>query len=211
MQGYKKLLSYQLARVIFDLTWEFVPEFYFRIEDSRQRDQMKQAARSLKQNIVEGSEERSLSSKLKLLDVARSSLGELLEDYEDIQRYQNLPRWNKNDSRLVKLREVIEGYCPSGPSPSGTSGSPGSSSKATVGVILQAMGIRGTRGTRRTRWEEKKERPEELEIVVNYLIDLLVRCGYLLDRQLDAVERKHQLEGGYTEKLHRKRREYRGY
>ena len=207
MQGYKKLISYQLARIVFDLTWEFVPEYYFKIEDSRQRDQMKQAARSLKQNIVEGSEERSLSSKLKLLDVARSSLGELLEDYEDIQRHRNLPRWDKNDSRLVKLHAVIEVYFFSGISAPDTSGSPGSF-KVTVAAVLQAVGIRGTRGTRRTRWENRRE---ELETVVNYLIDLRVRCGYLLDRQLDAVERKHQLEGGYTEKLHRERREHRGY
>jgi four helix bundle suffix protein len=44
--------------------------------------------------------------------------------------------------------------------------------------------------------------------VVNYLIDLLTRSGYLLDRQINAVEEKHQREGGYRENLLKKRLEY---
>ncbi len=53
--GYKQLISYKLAQTAFDLGWDFVPKYYRRIEDSRQRDQIKQALRSHKQNIVEGS------------------------------------------------------------------------------------------------------------------------------------------------------------
>lgn len=107
--GYKSLISYKLARIAFDLGWDFVPQYYRRIEDSRQRDQIKQALRSHKQNIVEGSSERSLSAKLKLYDVAKSSGMEALEDFEDILRFERLPRWNKNDPRLRKLRQVFEG------------------------------------------------------------------------------------------------------
>lgn len=71
--GYKQLISYKLARIAFDLGWDFVPKYYSKYEDHRQRDQIKQALRSYKQNIVEGSSERSLSSKLKLYDVAKAS------------------------------------------------------------------------------------------------------------------------------------------
>lgn len=71
--GYKSLISYKLANIAFILGWEFVPLYYSKYEDGRQRDQIKQALRSDKQNIVEGSSERSLSSKLKLYDVAKSS------------------------------------------------------------------------------------------------------------------------------------------
>jgi len=53
--GYKGLISYKLARIAFELGWDFVPRYYKRIEDGRQRDQIKQALRSHKQNIVEGS------------------------------------------------------------------------------------------------------------------------------------------------------------
>ena len=110
MEGYKQLISYQLTLIEFCLVWEFVPEYYFKIEHGRQRDQIKQAARSKKQNIVEGSEERSLSSKLKFYDVARSSGAELGEDLEDILRLEGLPRWDKNDPRLKKIRLKIENF-----------------------------------------------------------------------------------------------------
>jgi len=65
--GYKQLISYKLAKVAFDLGWDFVPKYYSKYEDHRQRDQIKQALRSHKQNIVEGSSERSLSPKTKSL------------------------------------------------------------------------------------------------------------------------------------------------
>ena len=52
--GYKSLISYKLANIAFILGWEFVPLYYSKYEDGRQRDQIKQALRSHKQNIVEG-------------------------------------------------------------------------------------------------------------------------------------------------------------
>lgn len=129
--GYKGLISYKLAQIAFDLGWDFVPSYYNRLEDSRQRDQIKQALRSYKQNIVEGSSERSLSSKLKLYSVA-------------------------------KVKEVFGGL----------------------------------------------EGKEELETILNYLIDLIKRGGYLLDKQINAIEEKHRVEGGYNENLLKKRLAY---
>lgn len=188
-QGYKSLISYKLAQIAFDLGWDFVPQYYSKYEDGRQRDQIKQALRSDKQNIVEGSSERSLSSKLKLYDVAKSSGNEALEDFEDILRREGLPRWDKEDPRLKKLHQIFEGYpCPN---PSNPSPPPFPSTKK----VLEELG--GAEGK------------EGLEIVVNYLIDLLVRSGYLLDKQMNSLEEKHQKEGGYNEKLLRKRLEFR--
>lgn len=180
--GYKQLISYQLAQIAFDLGWNLVPQYYPKNEDARQRDQIKQALRSLKQNIVEGSSERSLSSKLKLYDVARSSGSEALEDFEDILRHLRLVRWHHRDPRLVRLRQFFE-TGPSIPSLPSTSS------------VSQALG--GLEGQ------------DGIEATVNYLIDLLIRCGYLLDKQLDAVETKHQQEGGYSENLLKRRLEYR--
>lgn len=192
MEGYKSLLSYKLTLIQFCLTWEFVPEYYYKIEDGRQRDQIKQAVRSKKQNLAEGSSERSLSSKLKLYDVARSSGSELSEDYEDILRLVNLSRWSKDDYRLKKIRFITERFSSSDPSdppiPSCES-------------VLEAIGIRRVRGTRWIR--------EEIEIIVNYLIDLNARSNYLLDQQIRGIEKKHETEGGYNENLLRKRLEYR--
>lgn len=180
--GYRSLISYKLAQIAFDLGWDFVPKYYRKIEDSRQRDQIKQALRSLKQNIVEGSSERSLSSKLKLYDVAKSSGMEALEDFEDILRLENLPRWHKNDPRLRKLQAFFEFSNPSNPP------------NPSISSVLEVL--------------EGKEGREGLEAIVNYLIDLLIRCGYLLDRQMNAVEEKHRKEGGYNENLLKKRLEY---
>lgn len=193
MEGYKKLLSYKLTLIQFLLTWEFVPQYYFRIEDGRQRDQLKQAVRSKKQNLVEGSDERSLSSKLKLFDVARSSGGELGEDFEDILRLEGLPRWPKDDSRLLKIQNKVEIFDPC----SACSPCPSCSS------VLETQGIRRIRGTRSTRWTR-----QEIEIIVNYLIDLNARSNYLLDQQIRAVEKKHQTEGGYNENLLKRRLDY---
>ncbi len=177
--GYKSLISYKLSQLAFDLGWDFVPKYYHKIEDGRQRDQIKQALRSLKQNIVEGSSERSLSSKLKLYDVAKASGMEALEDFEDILRLERLPKWNKDDLRLKKLRQRFESYPPN---------------PSTSPIPSQSLG--GLEGR------------EGLEVIVNYLIDLLIRCGYLLDKQINAVEEKHRTEGGYRENLLRKRLEY---
>lgn len=186
--GYKQLISYKLAQIAFDLGWDFVPRYYPKIEDSRQRDQIKQALRSHKQNIVEGSSERSLSRKLNLYDVAKSSGMEAKEDFEDILRFENLPRWDKDDPRLKKLRQLLEGYHNSNPS------NPPTSPKPSVSAVLEALG--GLEGK------------EGLEAVLNYLIDLLVRSGYLLDKQMNSLEEKHRREGGYNENLLKKRLEF---
>lgn len=187
--GYKQLFSYKLAQIAFIIGWEFVPLYYQKYEDHRQRDQIKQALRSDKQNIVEGSSERSLSSKLKLYDVAKSSGMEALEDFEDILRFEHLQPWDKNDPRLIKLRRFIENYPPN---PSNSSYPPNIASvKAILGIKTEGLGGR-----------------EGIDGIVNYLIDVLVRGGYLLDKQINAVETKHEAEGGYSENLLKKRLAY---
>lgn len=190
--GYKKLLSYKLSQIAFILGWEFVPLYYYKYEDHRQRDQIKQALRSYKQNIVEGSSERSLSSKLKLYDVAKSSGMEALEDFEDILVFERLPRWNKFDLRLIKLHRYIEGYSSNSSYPSNPSHSP------SIASVKEILGIK----------KEGLGGKEGIEGIVNYLIDLLIRGGYLLDKQINAVEKKHETEGGYSENLLKKRLAY---
>ncbi|MFH1840984.1 MAG: four helix bundle suffix domain-containing protein [Candidatus Shapirobacteria bacterium] len=104
--GYKYLLSYQYALVICDLTAEFCLIFLAGREWLRQRDQMNQAARSGKQNIVEGYELQSLESYIKLLGVAQGSLMELLEDYQDYLRQHHLAIWPKESIKMRELRDV---------------------------------------------------------------------------------------------------------
>ncbi|MDO8515581.1 MAG: four helix bundle suffix domain-containing protein [bacterium] len=104
--GYKYLLTYQYSLIICDLTVEFCQKYYFGREFMRQRDQMTQAARSGKQNIVEGYEVESLETYIKLLGVARGSIFELLEDYNDFLRQNNLRIWNKNEPKMRELRDL---------------------------------------------------------------------------------------------------------
>ena len=104
--GYRKLLSYQMATIIYDLTVIFCRKFLD--PKSRTNDQMIQAARSGVQNIAEGSQTSGTSKKteLKLVGVARASLEELLRDYEDFLRQRGLRLWDKNTPKAHTIRTL---------------------------------------------------------------------------------------------------------
>lgn len=104
--NYKQLLSYQKANVIFCLTYYFV-EHYIQKGD-RTYDQMLQAARSGKQNIIEGSAASSTSAKteIKLINVAKASLQELLEDYEDYLKTRGFRQWEEDSEELKAMRDL---------------------------------------------------------------------------------------------------------
>lgn len=96
-------------------------------------------------------------------------------------KLEKLAKWRKEDYRLKKLRQLFESY------PNPTTPPPPS-------ISLLKKELEGKEG---------------LEAIVNYLIDLLIRSGYMLDKQINALEIKHQTEGGYNENLLRKRLDYR--
>lgn len=104
--GYKKLFSYQKAEIIYDATVYFTNRF-FRSFD-RTIEQMVQAARSGKQNIAEASQTSGTSKEMeiKLTNVARASLEELLIDYQDFLRVRNLLEWPKNHPFAKRLIEL---------------------------------------------------------------------------------------------------------
>jgi four helix bundle suffix protein len=105
--GYQNLLSYQRAEIVFDATVRFCRRFLDRRD--RTVDQMVQAARSGKQNIVEGSMASGTSkeTEIKLTNVARASLEELLTDFRDILRLKGTKEWDKNSPEVERLRELI--------------------------------------------------------------------------------------------------------
>lgn len=107
--GYRRLRAYQLAEALCDLTAIFVRRFVSR--GSRTCDQMEQAARSGKQNIAEGSAASATSkeTEIKLTNVAKASLEELLLDYEDYLRQHSLPLWDKTHPRTLQLRSYLRG------------------------------------------------------------------------------------------------------
>lgn len=102
--GYKNLLSYRKAVIVYDATYRFCERFLSPRD--RTVDQMVQAARSGKQNIVEASMASGTSkeTEIKLTNVARASLEELLEDYHDYLRTRGLQLWDKEsrEARFVR-------------------------------------------------------------------------------------------------------------
>ena len=104
--GYANLLSYQKSQIIYDATVKFCDRFIDR--KSRTHDQMVQAARSGNKNIAEGSQVSGTSkeSELKLVNVARGSLEELLGDYQDYLRQHGLRLWEKNSREALFVRKL---------------------------------------------------------------------------------------------------------
>ena len=103
---YRNLIAYRKAVVIYDLTYLFCERF-IAIGD-RTKDQMIQAARSGKQNIVEGKAASLTSAEthLKLLGVARASFQELLEDFIDYLRARKLRIWESDSKEVEAMRDL---------------------------------------------------------------------------------------------------------
>jgi len=167
--GYRELRSFAAATILYDTTVTFCERFLDK--RSRTVDQMVQAARSGRQNIAEGSRAAATSSQteLRLINVARASLDELLLDYEDFLRQRRLPAWTKEHPEAVRVRD---------------------------------------------RWkEDRTDRTDQSDlytewldcsdpgVVANAMICLIHQTNYLLDRQINALEKAFIGDGGYSENL----------
>jgi four helix bundle suffix protein len=195
--GYRKLKSFQVAQLVFDVTVRFCDRYIDK--RSRTCDQMVQAARSGVQNIAEGSQASGTSKKseLKLTNVARASLEELRLDYEDFLRQRGLPIWNRNDPHR---QELIDRRC------------------ATADEVAAWVreehdrgrsGRSGPHGQRLSTPSTKSTQSTFPELAANAALVLLAVACSLLDRQLAAQARAFEAEGGFTERLYRVRSENR--
>jgi len=104
--NYQKLFSYRKAEIVYDLTYRFCQRFLTR--GDRTIDQMIQAARSGKQNIAEGSKASGTSkeTEIKLTNVARASLEELLVDFHDFLRVRDMRIWEKDSKEARFVRQI---------------------------------------------------------------------------------------------------------
>lgn len=104
--NYRSLIAFQKAECIYDITYYFAHKYFAK--GDRTIDQMIQAARSGRQNIAEGSQAGATSSEteLKLINVARASLQELLLDYEDYLRVRGLTQWPVSSEKSIRCRRV---------------------------------------------------------------------------------------------------------
>jgi len=183
--GYRKLKSFQVAELVYDVTTRFCDRYIDR--RSRTHDQMVQAARSGVQNIAEGSQASGTSKKmeLKLTNVARASLEELRRDYEDILRQNNLPLWPRDDPRRAEL----------------IARRPRNAEDFAAWVQdVHDHGLHGPNGlsTSSTRCTYK-------EIAANGALALITVACSLLGRQIATQAAAFEAEGGFTERLHRVR------
>ena len=103
---YQTLLSFQKAEVVYDITFRFAHKYLGR--GDRTVDQMIQSARSGKQNILEGSKAATTSkeTEIKLTNVGRASLEELLADYRDYLRVRDLRIWDKDSKEALFVRDL---------------------------------------------------------------------------------------------------------
>lgn len=192
--GYRNLKSFQIAQLVYDVTVRFCDRYIERF--SRTKDQMVQAARSGVQNIAEGSKASGMSKKteLKLTNVARAGLEELRLDYEDFLRQRGLSQWARGDPRrdaLINRRcataaEVAQWVKEFHGGLSGHDGQDGQNGPSTL----------STTSTRSTY----------PEIAANAALALIAVACSLLDRRLASQAETFEKEGGFTERLYKRRR-----
>ena len=180
--GYRELRTFQSATLIYDATYWFCEKYCDKY--SRMIDQMVQAARSGRQNIAEGSRAAATSSQteLRLVNVARASLEELLLDYEDFLRHRRQPLWGKDDPEAQAVRRVA-----------------GDHHSDWSDLIDQK------RAALYAEWLEH----DDPFVRANALICLIHQTNYLLDQQIAALEKQFVEQGGYSEQLAAKRLKHR--
>ena len=199
--GYRQLKTFQLARLIYDVTVRFCDRYVDR--RSRTHDQMVQAARSGTQNIAEGSVDSGTSKKseLFLTNIAKGSLEELQLDYEDYLRQRGLPQWPPQHPALLRFKALrcstLQGF------------------RAWVG---EEHG-RTPEGHGQTRGEaggvgpctsvSVRVPPPPDEIAANGALSLLNLCLFLLGQQIGQQASDFEQHGGFKERMYRVRSQHR--
>ena len=171
--NYKDLLCYKKSLCVYDVTYYFAHKYLQK--GDRTIDQMVQAARSGKQNIVEGCMASATSAKteIKLLNVAKASLQELLEDFEDYLKTRGHRQWEENSVELETMRRVGKEH--------------------NDGEYFMQLA---------------QTRPPET--IANMAIVLIKQADYLLHRQIQRLSDDFVQEGGFSERMTRIRKNYRG-
>lgn len=196
--GYHHLISFQVARLLYDMTVRFVDRYI--PQGSRTWDQMEQAARSGVRNIAEGSVLSATTKKLEmnLTNVARASLDELKSDYEDFLVQRKLPLWPARDPRRYELTKA---RC---------------KDANELALWIRAVWQREKeerlglpQGTRTARTPSTRKEQAYAEICANVGQALCVVAIGLLGNQVDSQARTFEREGGFSEKLYKVRKEIR--
>jgi four helix bundle suffix protein len=220
--GYRKLKSFQVAQLAYDVTARFCDRYIEK--RSRTHDQMVQAARSGVQNIAEGSQASGTSKKteLKLTNVARASLEELRLDYEDFLRQRGLAQWPPDHPALMRFKakrcatlEQVRAWVKDergGQTRTGTDEHGlGKGGRPSVPVSVPVSGPASVPASVRASVPVRGRpcAPGSAELVANAALSLLNLACHLLDKQLATLEEAFLEEGGFTERLYRLRNQRR--
>ena len=211
--GYRKLKSFQVAQLVYDLTVRFCDRYIEK--HSRTHDQMVQAARSGVQNIAEGSQASGTSKKteLKLTGVARASLEELRQDFQDFLRQRGLEQWPPEHPALVRFKtrrcatlEQVQDWVQEERRLARTDAAPHGRTQTNTDAHGPA---------RKTKSVKVGGRPcasvfSSAHLAANAALSLLNLDCRLLDRQLAAQAAAFEKDGGFTERLYRVRNQRRG-
>ncbi len=193
--GYRKLKSFQVAQLVYDVTVRFCDRYIDR--RSRTHDQMVQAARSGVQNIAEGSQASATSKKaeLKLTQVARASLEELKLDYEDFLRQRGVAQWQRDNPLR---QELIDRRCQTADEVAAwVIEAAKKSVESGQGFEMSTLSTTSTTSTSFTQFYP--------EISANAVLALLAVACALLDRQVARLAADFETAGGFTERLYRVR------
>ena len=194
--GYEKLVSYQVAKLLYAMTVRFVDRYI--PAGSRTADQMEQAARSGERNIAEGSNISATTKKLELdlTNVARASIDELRKDYESFLEHRKLPLWEPMDPRR---KELSNARC---------------KNPDEVARWIKALWERekeqraqAVEGPRTARTPLTVKDRAYAEISANVGQTLCKIAIHLLDNQVDSQARAFEKDGGFSERLYKVRTE----
>lgn len=189
--GYRRTLSFAFACLVYHATEVFCARNYSYRNDALGKTvgQMLGAARSARQNIVEGSSRAGTSkeTELRLYDVAKASLEELAGDYEAFLVGRGEIPWADNDPSAVRLKAVaLDRYT-------------GPLSRHGYGRYIVAM---------RSRFGQFLE-AEDPVVAANSVLVAIDQACRLLHRQMETIADAFREEGGFTERLSRSRLETR--
>jgi four helix bundle suffix protein len=214
--GYMDLVSYQKAVIVYDATVQFCARYIGKRD--RTHDQMVQAARSGKQNIVEGSMASAVSKKSEILltNVARASLEELLEDYRDFLRSRGAPMWAKDSKEALYVRRLSRQATP-GARKNETNGTKGTheAPAASAPQSPETPASHDSPASHLSHQSHRSHSPYDLfrpfietrppGVAANIIICLIHQTNYLLDQQIRRLEKAFIEHGGLSEAMTRAR------
>jgi four helix bundle suffix protein len=195
--GYRKLKSFQIDQLVYDVTVYFCDKYVSRF--SRTYDPMIQAGRSGVQNIAEVSQASGTSKKteLKLTNAARASLEELRLDYEDFLRQRELPKWEPDHPALKRFKarrcstlEEVRQWAEKERKQS-----------LTKDRHQQSLPDTGSQNSGYVR-ECPCQSVSTSAMIANAALSLLNLCCYLLDRRLAVQAETFENECGFTKRLY---------